>query len=796
MPPAHNGPVKPDTLITVKAHFDGENRRFKVPLRDMGANTFPLRVRQFLNIPSHTEVIMRRYSDSAGAFLVLNAEHPAGYKQLYRAAKAKLKLRIQVDRVQELQPSNPPEQLPEPEPEPEHEPKVTVEQQHQQQHYTPEPSKKLPEPITSPRSSYLDTVLDSRPAESPSATRMLDSRTTIYPLPPVLPANTSTATYSCSIMIDCNLCKAAIPNEHYHCSVCEDGDYDLCQECIDAGNLCPAGTHWLIKRSLYDGQLVSSTTEIVGPKFFKPVELEPKPEPKAKQEPEPETYPESHPEPEPVPQEPKFPKLPEYAATDADYRPREPVVHRALCDMCDYQIVDTRYKCIDCPNWDVCGNCVGDVKYAHPGHRFVPLYLPLPPRAAHNVVHPGVYCDGPLCHDKFNVNYITGIRYKCVVCDDTDFCETCEAHPNGTHNSTHPLLKFKTPVKHVTVTAYGEDETGQVFDRLGDRDAPEPSFKSAATETMPPLVTSTGAPIHPPMALDAYEHDFEHGKEISYETQEVVEEEETPVVEPEPTVPKYEPVVSLPPAPAKDAKKVTAGGLHPDGLHTRFLSETIPDAQPFSPGTRIIKTWTLQNPGPCAWPAGTSAYFLGGDPMFDVDTSHAISLACLANAMQSRPTTDPVYPGQEMEFTIPMKVPPRMGTAISYWRLKTSDGKAFGHKLSCHVEVIEPPPAPSPEKKSEMVFPTLEKESPVASMHEYESQPQSGEVISDNVSDSASTLNEDAGVDVADLAAEVNSLTLDIEHPDDESFLTDEEYDILDASDEEYAEIAKASERK
>jgi hypothetical protein len=52
-----------------------------------------------------------------------------------------------------------------------------------------------------------------------------------------------------------------------------------------------------------------------------------------------------------------------------------------------------------------------------------------------NVVHPHVRCDG--C----NASPITGIRYKCSVCEDFDFCETCEA--NRPHD--HAFLKIKNP---------------------------------------------------------------------------------------------------------------------------------------------------------------------------------------------------------------------------------------------------------------------------------------------------------------------------------------------------------------
>lgn len=47
-----------------------------------------------LEIPATQEVVFERYSDSAGAFIILDPENPHVYKTLFRAAKAKLKLRL------------------------------------------------------------------------------------------------------------------------------------------------------------------------------------------------------------------------------------------------------------------------------------------------------------------------------------------------------------------------------------------------------------------------------------------------------------------------------------------------------------------------------------------------------------------------------------------------------------------------------------------------------------------------------------------------------------------------------
>lgn len=64
----------------------------------------------------------------------------------------------------------------------------------------------------------------------------------------------------------CNNCNEPIPDEHYHCSTCDDGDFDLCQKCVDGGCLCEGDDHWMIKRSLKNGKPINSTTETIAPK--------------------------------------------------------------------------------------------------------------------------------------------------------------------------------------------------------------------------------------------------------------------------------------------------------------------------------------------------------------------------------------------------------------------------------------------------------------------------------------------------------------------------------------------------
>lgn len=66
--------------------------------------------------------------------------------------------------------------------------------------------------------------------------------------------------------IDCNNCGRSVANEHYHCSICENGDFDLCPQCVDLGITCRADDHWLIKRFVNDGIVTNGSTETIAPR--------------------------------------------------------------------------------------------------------------------------------------------------------------------------------------------------------------------------------------------------------------------------------------------------------------------------------------------------------------------------------------------------------------------------------------------------------------------------------------------------------------------------------------------------
>jgi next-to-BRCA1 protein 1 len=222
-----------------------------------------------------------------------------------------------------------------------------------------------------------------------------------------------------------------------------------------------------------------------------------------------------------------------------------------------------------------------------------------------------------------------------------------------------------------------------------------------------------------------------------------------------------------------------------------FVKDTVADGTVMEPNHVFEQTWVLRNEGKTAWPAGCSVMFVGGDYMGHVDSNHPAATQDLRASNVSTVCYSPIFPGEEFPFTVLLRTPLRAGRIVSNWRLTTPDGLKFGHRLWCDVKVEHPKVLPptftesvkeerevtaktepevatkekSEPQHSQMIFPKLEKESPVASLHE------------DANSDApAYEEYEDCEDDDWDAAES------------DEAFLTDEEYDILDASDEEYIE--------
>ncbi|RUS13950.1 hypothetical protein BC938DRAFT_477598, partial [Jimgerdemannia flammicorona] len=130
-----------------------------------------------------------------------------------------------------------------------------------------------------------------------------------------------------------------------------------------------------------------------------------------------------------------------------------------VCDNCRAQLPahTPRYRCVYCPDFDLCSSCELDNKHGHnPAHLFLKINDSTAAHIVSNIllqskerlVHEGVSC-------YFCFKAIVGARYVCTQCSTVwgqriSMCEECEQ--NGGHAGyRHPLVKvwFDEDLKNV-----------------------------------------------------------------------------------------------------------------------------------------------------------------------------------------------------------------------------------------------------------------------------------------------------------------------------------------------------------
>jgi next-to-BRCA1 protein 1 len=708
-----------------------------------------LQLRSFLNIPESQAVVFERYSDSAAGYVNLEPNNVQAYKSLYRAAKAKLKLKLRANVGPD--PNNKPlcavtvkkwdetlnslanmnigaDAAKTPVAQPTAVPSLT-----KAVSASPvadavpaaAPMPKTEAPSDSPLREtvhnktdrdFLQDLLRQTALVEVECSRLLSQNTySPPPLPPkVAPGDSSPAKKYATFVheaektakaqepnhwsVYCNNCDKNMLSEHYHCDVCENGDYDLCVPCKDAGVHCKSESHWLIKRLVTkDGAIVCSTTETV---CAKP---EPKGMPgaftdekKADELPEPtrtcnccvKVFAENcfvtcvncddydlcipclergahghHPGHE---FQAAVENMTLASTSEALLKPGRDQQHAAICDGCNKSVVGVRHKCFVCPDFDYCSSCVKTASVTHRGHRFASLFDAIPHPYERLPVHYAIYCDGPLCEK--NKAYIKGIRYKCAVCDDLDFCACCEALPSLTHNKTHPLIKIRSPIANCTIDTYHD---GQLL-RPANKDAPavgaaiaNAAIANAAIQTVLDVEPSDAPKsVKERMEIKDLVEKSEDQKEVKEKVRDQIKVKDL----------LSEPVEAAPEAPKAE-------------LTAHFIRDTVKDGSILPAGSPFLQVWTLKNPGPAEWPAGCSVRYVGGDHMFNLDDSRPSPSAEVSRATSSNVINRPVMVGEEIAFRVVMKAPRREGTAISYWRLKDPQGVPFGHRLWCHINV-------------------------------------------------------------------------------------------------------------
>ena len=130
-------------------------------------------------------------------------------------------------------------------------------------------------------------------------------------------------------------------------------------------------------------------------------------------------------------------------------------IHFVSCKACESsQIYSDRYRCLQCADYDLCGNCFEERRQSKEhvsGHAMAHLKLPnelfnQPVRSSREITLTKI---GELLAGKrHNIDCngcrisIVGVRFKCDTCHNYHLCLTCMRQhvTSKQHQSSHPLI--------------------------------------------------------------------------------------------------------------------------------------------------------------------------------------------------------------------------------------------------------------------------------------------------------------------------------------------------------------------
>jgi hypothetical protein len=99
------------------------------------------------------------------------------------------------------------------------------------------------------------------------------------------------------------------------------------------------------------------------------------------------------------------------------------------------------------------------------------------------------------------------------------------------------------------------------------------------------------------------------------------------------------------------------------------------------PGQEIVKQWTIQNSGTCAWPEDTRLALVSGDEP----------------AIVSRPEIGSLPPGERLTIRLVLRAPADFARYTSVWQLQYGAGNSIG-ELETDFRVDETPTPPRPTR--------------------------------------------------------------------------------------------------
>lgn len=113
---------------------------------------------------------------------------------------------------------------------------------------------------------------------------------------------------------------------------------------------------------------------------------------------------------------------------------------------------------------------------------------------------------------------------------------------------------------------------------------------------------------------------------------------------------------------------------NPARYQGRFVKESFCDKFEVLPGAQFTKSWVFRNSGETAWPMDVTFIQTSGDDL----------------GAGSVPLTQLVAPGTDYTWEVNFTAPQKAGRYTAFFRMQTSHGVRYGHKVWADIIVLEP----------------------------------------------------------------------------------------------------------
>jgi Ig-like domain from next to BRCA1 gene/Zinc finger, ZZ type/PB1 domain len=365
------------------------------------------------------------------------------------------------------------------------------------------------------------------------------------------------------------------------------------------------------------------------------------------------------------------PEAPTATATVTACEVNTAVHSNVRCDCCDViPIVGTRYKCAIREDFDLCESCENRNLQPHP---MIKIYSPSQAPAAIFVAVKGDECPRGLWKGS-NHRGRPPNGHNDGPCPPPTWQPSCRgpfSHPEDTSPQDLPFGPYPGGVWRRAMRQQARRNNEACEHGQGGWNAAAGAFSKS----------TSGGLVHPfngPVSGFSSES-AEHPNNISKIEEEFIEEAVRQSLEGS-AINAATATNTASPAAEDILLQASPPAAVPPSISqckpmNRFVKDvTFPDGTSVQPGSIFLKTWRIRNDGANPWPENVVLCCAGGDFFSPPDLMQPI---------------DSLLPGTEADITLQLSAPERSGRHVAYFRMRTSDGVWFGHKLWADIRVAE-----------------------------------------------------------------------------------------------------------